>query len=81
MCVSLLLVIISDERLDEDITGAFCVFHGHTRALVDRKTYLKRLSWLRIQLPYLSTVTRLRGRINVNPEVDDTLVESTTLVI
>ena len=81
MGVTLLLIVFGDEGLDEDITCAFPVLHRHTCAFVDSQAYLELFRWLCLQVPNFTHIACLCSRVDIDPEVNNALIERAASMI
>ena len=81
MRVCLLFVMLADEALNVGVRGTLPVLHGHVLTFKDGKTYLKVLGRLLIDLPHFAHISCLIGRVNVDPHVNDSLIERAAHVV
>ena len=79
--IRLLSIILADEALNEYVAHALCIHGWDVFALKDSQPYLKFVLGLLANVPNLSNIAWLSGRVYVEPHVDDALVELAARVV
>lgn len=80
MGICLLLVILANESLHKRVADALSV-NWHTLALENGESHLKLILRLLADVPNFANVACFRSRVDVQPEVNHTLVELAALVV